>query len=58
MAIITGGDSGIGRAIALSLIKRGIHINAGSYCRTWTPLIPASLSIKDFDHDSCSDLMM
>ncbi|MDQ0876939.1 NAD(P)-dependent dehydrogenase (short-subunit alcohol dehydrogenase family) [Paenibacillus sp. V4I3] len=93
MAIITGGESGIGRAIsylfakegadivvvylnehgdaaetkarveqigrrcltiaggiftrslALSLLKRGICVNAVTPGRTWTPLIPASLPL-------------
>lgn len=31
------------RSLALSLIKRGIRVNAVAPGRTWTPLIPATL---------------
>lgn len=39
-----GAISSFTRSLALSLIKRGIRVNAVAPGRTWTPLIPATLS--------------
>ncbi|KRF28115.1 SDR family oxidoreductase [Paenibacillus sp. Soil787] len=38
-----GAVSAFTRSLALSLLKRGIRVNAVAPGRTWTPLIPASL---------------
>lgn len=38
-----GAVSTFTRSLALSLLKRGIRVNAVAPGRTWTPLIPASL---------------
>jgi NAD(P)-dependent dehydrogenase (short-subunit alcohol dehydrogenase family) len=42
-AVITGGDSGIGRAVAQLLAEKGIRVNSVAPGPIWTPLIPSTM---------------